>query len=268
MLPIPSPIPYVSPITVGDAKSTGRTKPYQMRCESENGNSDYIVKLWANPELYLGKHSLAREVYGTLLARSLGLKTPDIAIVEIDPDFYISQPPGKADLIRRSAGLNFGSKYLPGAMTFNPTENPIRHSEAVKVFCFDMLICNPDRRKGNPNVFVMPDGYVVLDHEQAFPYSRPDMIIGGYPPCWRYIHEPWHKDHAFYSHIRNRDCSLEIEEFVTLVGYISDDFLDTIEEQIPEEWHTGNYLQNLRNYLANTRDNLDQFKRSLQEILA
>jgi len=44
--------------------------------------------------------------------------------------------------------------------------------------------------------------------------------------------------------------------------------LDTIEEQIPEDWHTGNDIQTLRNYLANTRDNAHLFRRSLQEILA
>lgn len=268
MLPLPSPIPYTSPIAIGDPKSTGRTKPYNMICETANGQADYIVKLWANPEVYLGKHSLAREVYGSLLARSLGLQTPDIAIVEIDPEFYRSQPPGKANLIKLSAGLNFGSKFIPGSVIFSPPVPISRHHEAVKVFCFDMLVCNPDRRIEKPNVFDMPEGYVIFDHEQAFPYSRPQMIIGGYPPCWQYIRDPWHKNHIFYPDIHSRDCCFEIEEFVTSVGYISDELLDTIEEQIPEEWHTEDDLQHIRSYLVNTRDNLDQFKRSLQEILA
>lgn len=268
MLPITSPIIYTSPVTIGAAQLYGRTQPFQMVCESVNGQTDYIVKLWANPEVYLGKHSLAREVYGSLLARSFGLQTPDIAIVEISPEFYKSQPADKADLIKRSAGLNFGSKFLPGAMIFSPPVPPNKHPEAVKVFCFDMLLCNQDRRIDKPNVFDMPDGFVVIDHEQAFPYSRPNTIIGGCPPCWQYIREPWHKNHIFYPSIRKRDCYLEIEEFMTLVGCLSEEFLITIEEQIPEEWNTGNDLQNIRNYLANTRDNADNFKRSLQEILA
>jgi hypothetical protein len=49
---------------------------------------------------------------------------------------------------------------------------------------------------------------------------------------------------------------------------LSGEILDTIEEQIPEDWRTGNDTQNIRLYLANTRDNVNLFKRSLQEILA
>jgi hypothetical protein len=131
-----------------------------------------------------------------------------------------------------------------------------------------MLICNPDRRVGKPNVFETPNGFMVFDHEQAFPFSRPQMMLGGYPPCWDYVREDWHRNHIFFSYIRNRDCSLEIEDFVTCVGFMSNELLDTIEEQIPEDWHTSNDIQTLRNYLANTRDNVHLFRRSLQEILA
>ncbi len=268
MFPIHLPIPIATPISVGDPKLGGRTQPLQMHCEICDEPADYIVKLWANPQVFLAKHSLAREVYGSLLARCIGLDTPDIAFIEIDSDFYISQPNHRADILHESIGYNFGSKFIPGATIFSPPVQSSMHSNAVKVFCFDMLICNPDRRKEKPNVFQMPNGFMVFDHEQAFPFSRPRMILGGFPDSWQYIKEPWHRDHVFYSDIRNHDCSVEIEEFVTDVGYLSNDLLGTIEEQIPEDWNTGDDIQNITNYLANTRDNVDRFKRSLQEILA
>lgn len=268
MLSLPSQIPYVTAVTVMGSNSSGRTEPLEMICECQDDQVDYIVKLWANPQMFLEKHCLAREVYGSLLARAFGLDTPEISIVEIEPDFYISQPPQRAELLRRSIGYNFGSKYVRGAKIFNPPVPASRHSEAVKIFCFDMLICNSDRRVGKPNLFDTPNGFMVFDHEQAFPFSRPQMILGGYPPCWEYIKDGWFRNHIFFSYIRNRQCSLEIEEFVTYMGFMSDELLDTIEEQIPEDWHTGNDIQTLRNYLANTRDNAHLFRRSLQEILA
>ena len=271
MLPLPSQIPYLSPQYVGDKKSSGRTQPYQMVCESGADDPGYIVKLWAHPEVSLGKHSLAREVYGSLLAKSFGIQTPDIAIIEISPDFYRSQPTQneeKVKLLKDSAGLNFGSKYIPGAVIFSPPVPKNKCSEAAKIFCFDMLLGNVDRQVERPNLFDMPNGFVVFDHEQAFPYSRPNTMVGGFPPCWDFIKESWHKKHVFYQSLRNHDCSLEIEEFMTFVGCISDDLLDTIEDQIPGDWRSGDGVQYIRSYLANIRNNQDRFKRSLQEILA
>jgi hypothetical protein len=131
-----------------------------------------------------------------------------------------------------------------------------------------MLICNPDRRIDKPNVFQTKDGFMVFDHEQAFPFSHPQMFGGNFPPCWEFIKEGWYKNHIFFQSIRNSDSSLEIEEFVTTLGLISDQILDTIEEQIPKDWSTGTIVRNIRNYLENTRDNSNLFKRSLQELLA
>lgn len=264
------PIPIAVPIYVGEPKTSGRTNPLQMRCEvlGKGEFVDVVVKLWANPEMHLGKHCLAREVYGSILARLLGLMTPDIFFIDIEPDFYESQPPDKSEVLRQSLGLNFGSKFIPGAQIFSPPVQSSKHSEAVRIFCFDMLIGNPDRRVNKPNVFQMANGYIVFDHEQAFPFSRPQMLLGGYPPSWFFIKESWHNNHIFFSDIRNRDCSSEIEDFITSVGFLSDFFLDTIEEQIPGEWCTDDELLNIRHYLIATRENSELFKRSLQEILA
>lgn len=270
MSPISLPIHQTSPISVGNPKTSGRTEPLQMHCQTGDGRlTDYVVKLWANPQVFLGKHSLAREIYGSILASALNIDTPDIATVYIEPDFYQSQSSSHfADLLRQSTGANFGSKFIPGAIIFSPPVSPSKHSAAVKIFCFDMLICNPDRRVGKPNVFQTPDGFMVFDHEQAFPFSRPTMMPGGFPPIWEYILEGWHKNHIFYASIKNRECLLEIEEFVTSMGYLSEDLFDRIEAQIPKDWRTGNDLKNIRLYLAETMENSHRFKRSLQEILA
>jgi hypothetical protein len=95
------------------------------------------------------------------------------------------------------------------------------------------------------------------------------MIIGGLPPCWDYIKDAWHRDHIFYPDIRRNNCRDEIDKFVTDLHLISNEVLDTIEQQIPEDWKPNNSdLQNIRSYLANTRDNSGKFARSLQEVLS
>ena len=85
-------IPTVQVVSVGKPMTSGRNQPLQMLCQTENGISDYIVKLWNTPELGLGVHNLAREIYGTLLANFFGLNTPDVAFVNIDEDFALGIP--------------------------------------------------------------------------------------------------------------------------------------------------------------------------------
>ena len=85
----PPSIPTAYPIVALKVKESGRTQPLEMRCKTEDGEQDYIVKLWGNVEL--GTHGLAREIFGSLLADYFHLVTPEIAIVEIPPDFADSQ---------------------------------------------------------------------------------------------------------------------------------------------------------------------------------
>ena len=261
-------IPIVQALSVGGPMSRGRNQPLKMFCQTENGLSDYIVKLWQTPELGLGVHCLAREVYGMLLANFFGLNTPNVAYVNLEADLSLGIPdPVIRRRISESPGLNFGSKYLSDVIIFNPPVTPAKLHEAAMVFCFDMLIWNVDRNSQKPNMFYTSKGYIVFDHEQAFPFSRPQMWIGGFPTPWDFTKEDWCKSHVLYSSLKGQDCGLEIEEFVSILDTLSDDIFATIEEKIPAEWNTPD-LTEISSYLANARNRSDLFKRSLQEILA
>lgn len=260
-------IPIVQAVSVGGSMTSGRNQPLKMFCQTEDGISDYIVKLWNTPELGLGVHSLAREVYGSLLANFFDLNTPDIAFVNIETDFSLGIPdPITRERIRQSSGLNFGSKYLSGVIIFNPPVTPAKLHDAAMIFCFDMLVWNVDRNLRKPNMFDTSKGFVLFDHEMAFPYSKPQMMIGGFPAPWDFIREDWCKNHVLYPSLRGQDCGLEIEEFVGILDTLSDDILATIEEKVPAEWNTPS-LSEISSYLANARNHSDLFKRSLQEIL-
>lgn len=260
-------IPIVQAVSVGGPMTNGRNQPLKMFCQTENGISDYIVKLWNTPELGLGVHSLAREIYGVLLANLFGLNTPNVAFVNIETGFSLGIPDTVIrERIRQSPGLNFGSKYLSDVIIFNPPVTSAKLHEAAMIFCFDMLIWNVDRNLRKPNMFDTSKGFILFDHEQAFPYSKPQMMVGGFPAPWDFIRENWCKNHVLYSSLKGQDCRLEIEEFVTILDTLSDDIFATIEEKIPAEWNTPD-LSEISSYLANARDNAELFKRSLQEIL-
>lgn len=260
-------IPIVQAVSVGSPMTSGRNQPLKMFCQTENGISDYVVKLWNTPELGLGVHCLAREVYGALLANFFGLNTPDVGLVNIETDFSLGIPdPIIHDRINQSPGLNFGSKYLSDVIIFNPPVTPANIHEAAMVFCFDMLIWNVDRNLRKPNMFDTSRGFVLFDHEQAFPYSKPQMMIGGFPAPWDFVREDWCKNHVLYSSLKGQDCGLGIEDFIKILDTLSDGIFATIEEKIPAEWNTPD-LAEISSYLANARNHSDLFKRSLQEIL-
>jgi hypothetical protein len=164
-------IPTLQPIAVGKVKNSGGTHPIEMICKTSKGPADYIVKLWDSVELGLGRHGLVREIYGSLLASYFDFLTPEIALIDIGEDFPSSQPnPEIKARLSRSLGLNFGSKYIHDAPIFNNPLSPNRKSDAVRVFCFDMLIVNVDRNVRKPNVFQTSKGFILLDHEKAFPF--------------------------------------------------------------------------------------------------
>jgi hypothetical protein len=260
-------IPIVQAVSVGGPMSSGRNQPLKMFCKTEDGIGDYIVKLWNTPELGLGVHSLAREIYGALLANFFGLNTPDVVFVDIDANFSLGIPNSTIrERIRQSPGLNFGSKYLSDVAIFNPPVTPAKLHEAAKIFCFDMLTWNVDRNFWKPNMFDTSNGFVLFDHEQAFPYSKPQMMLGGFPSPWDFIREAWCKNHILYSSLKGQDCGLEIEEFVGILETLDDTIFATIEEKVPTEWNTPE-LTEISTCLANARNHLELFKRSLQEIL-
>jgi hypothetical protein len=261
----PSPISIVYPVAVFEIMEKGRTQPLGMRCDSGGDEQDFIVKLWNNVEL--GTHSLAREIYGSMLADFFTLKTPKIAVVDIDADFSTNQPDPKIrQFLMKSPGMNFGSRYMSDALPFNPPAPAGLLSVAIRIFCFDMLIGNVDRRHPKINLFKTADDFILYDHEQAFPFSRPLMMLGGYPPIWDFIKEPWSRDHILYPSLKGKPLALEIDGFISDLVTLEDDIFATIEAQIPSEWQTD--LTNISSYIINARDNPDRFKRSLQELLA
>ena len=258
-------VPIVQAVAAGKLKTSGRNKPLEIECSTNSGLVSYVVKLYGN--LDLGHHQLVREIYGTLLAHFFGIATPAISIVDIPHDFYTVQPdPEIQAMLQRSPGLNFGSKALTGVPIFQPSVQSDLISDAMQIFCFDMLTRNPDRCTERPNMFQTSSNLIVFDHELAFPFSQPQMFRPfGLPEPWDF-NEPWVKKHVLYADLKKHGMTGDIDSFVSELDMLSNDFLATIEEQIPVDWRTEE-LGNISAYLIEARNNGNQFKRSLQEIL-
>jgi hypothetical protein len=123
-----------------------------------------------------GPRALVAEVIVTLLARRLGLPTPDLALINIHPAFGRSEAdPEIQDLLRASHGTNVGLRYLDGAFNFalSAAGDLIDPEFATRLVWLDAFVTNPDRTHRNPNLMVWERRPWLIDHGAAL-YAHHD----------------------------------------------------------------------------------------------
>lgn len=107
-----------------------------------------------------GPKALIAELVAGEIGRALGLHVPEIVFIELDRALGPSEPDAEIrDLLKASAGLNLGLRYLPKAFSFNPLlEPPPARDEASAIVWFDAYVTNVDRTPRNANITAFGDG--------------------------------------------------------------------------------------------------------------
>ncbi|MCC9308279.1 hypothetical protein LN042_14480 [Kitasatospora sp. RB6PN24] len=156
----------------------------------------YVVKFAGAAQ---GRKALVAEVIVGELARRLGLRVPDLVVVDFDPAVAAHEPDEEIqDLLRASAGLNLGMDYLPGSTDFRPGQPvPVSPLEAGAVVWLDALTANVDRTRANPNMMVWHRTLWLIDNGAGLvfhhrwstavtsvdrAYDMSGHALGGYAP--------------------------------------------------------------------------------------
>lgn len=139
----------------------------------EGGSLPAIVEA-NNGELYVmkfsgagqGKKVLIAELLAGEIGRALGLPVPEIVFLELNPVLGRSEPdPEIQDILKGSAGLNFGIRYLPQAIAFNPILAPPPDAKlASQIVWFDAYMTNVDRTAHNVNMLILEKELWLIDH--------------------------------------------------------------------------------------------------------
>jgi hypothetical protein len=140
--------------------------------ETERGEL-FVVKFRGAGQ---GAKVLVAELIVGLLAREVGLPTPDLAIVDVPSRFGRSEPdPEIQELLQRSHGVNVGMRYLDGAFNLDvmAAGDLISEEFATRLVWFDALVTNPDRTHRNPNLLVWHREPWLIDHGAAL-YAHHD----------------------------------------------------------------------------------------------
>lgn len=120
-----------------------------------------------------GPLALVAEIIGGELARALGLRTPELALADLDARIAASEPDQEIqDLLRASAGLNLAVDFLPGSAGFDPLGWDADEGFASELLWFDALIQNVDRTWRNPNLLVWHGDPWLIDHGAALYFQH------------------------------------------------------------------------------------------------
>ncbi|QEH39349.1 HipA family kinase [Chitinophaga sp. XS-30] len=112
-----------------------------------------------------GIKALIADLIGGELARSLGLKVPEIVFAELDTAFGRTEPDEEIqDLLKASVGKNLGLHYLSGAITYDPAVTRIDPELASQIVWLDCLLTNVDRTARNTNMLIWNKELWLIDH--------------------------------------------------------------------------------------------------------
>ncbi len=178
-----------------------------------------------------GVKALIAELIGGEIARTLGLKVPEIVFANLDVAFGRTEPDEEIqDLLKASVGLNLALHYLSGAITFDPAVNSIDPKLASQIVWLDCLITNVDRTPRNTNMLIWHKELWLIDHGAAL-----------------YFHHSWQnwEEQAIRQFVQVKDHVLlpfasELDEVdVEFRSMLSKERIQSIVSLIPDEWLTG-----------------------------
>ena len=217
-----------------------------------------------------GPKVLTAELIAGELARAAGLRLPELAFIELDPDLARTEPdPEIQQLIRASAGLNLALDYLPGSVTFDPVVDQPEPVLASSIVWFDAYCSNVDRTARNANMLMWHRQLWLIDHGAAL-----------------YFHHGWstadRSQDSFAlirDHVLLKFASALPEVDAAMSDRITPAVIRDVVEGVPEDWLAADtsfdspratrdaYIRHLTRRLQAPRPFLTEAMRARSELL-
>lgn len=174
-----------------------------------------------------GVKALVAEIIAGGLARRLGLRVPELVVLEVDPVIARAEPDWEVqELLARSGGPNLGMDFLPGALGFDPLAHAVDPVEASRVLWFDALVENVDRSWRNPNLLRWHRELWLIDHGACL-----------------YFHHSWARATAAVArpydvadHVLAPSATARAEADAELAGRVDVTLLAEVVAAVPDGW--------------------------------
>jgi hypothetical protein len=177
-----------------------------------------------------GVRVLVAEVVVAGLARRLGLRTPRLVRLELDPEIARYEADEEVqDLLKASTGPNLGIDFLPGAFGYDGTHPPAP-GEAAAVLWLDAFTANVDRSWRNPNLLVWHGDLWLIDHGASLYFHH--GWSGGVGDPARFAAQPWDaSDHVLRRHAGDlAEVDARARELLTA------EVLAELLDEVPDVW--------------------------------
>lgn len=128
-----------------------------------------------------GPLALAAELIAGEIGRALGLKVPELVLVDVDAALGRNEPDEEIrDLLRASVGLNLALDYLPGSTMFDPAAGDTADAETASLAVwFDAFVANVDRTPRNANLLRWHRELYFIDHGAALYFHHDWKSMAG-----------------------------------------------------------------------------------------
>jgi hypothetical protein len=187
----------------------------------------YVVKWRAAGQ---GVEVLVAEVVCGELARALSLPVPALVTVDVAPELAVGEPDVEVqELLQRSAGVNLGLDYLPGALDFEAGVAEVDAELAGRVLWFDALVGNVDRSWRNPNMLFWHGRLQLIDHGATLTFHH------HWPGAAAAVTRPY--DAAQHALV---ECSPDVRAADAALGArVTRPLLEQVLRQVPDDWLQG-----------------------------
>jgi hypothetical protein len=174
-----------------------------------------------------GAKALVAEIIVGELFRRLGLRIPELKLMELDPMIGRSEPDEEIqDLLLRSAGLNLAVDFLPGSFGYDGSSSTPDDTTMARILWLDAYVANVDRSWRNPNLLVWHRTLWLIDHGAAL-----------------YFHHAWTSAERFAAtaydatdHVFG-DCAPAVPALdAELAASITPELLTEVVALVPDEW--------------------------------
>jgi hypothetical protein len=177
-----------------------------------------------------GVRVLVAEVIVAGLAERIGLRTPRLVALDLDPEIARYEADEEVqDLLNASAGLNLGTDFLPGSFGFDG-HVPEGSTDPVRILWLDAFVANVDRSWRNPNLLLWHGNLWVIDHGASLYFHH--GWAGGVGDPHRFANQAWSADdHVFREHAAELP-GVDAE----LRGLLAGETFTEILADVPDAW--------------------------------
>ncbi|MFJ8044235.1 HipA family kinase [Kitasatospora sp. NPDC096147] len=187
----------------------------------------YVVKFTGAAQ---GHKALVAEVVVGELARRLGLRVPELVLVDFDPAVAAHEPDQEIqDILRASAGRNLGMDFLPGARDFTDGLLTVDPLEAGRIVWLDALTANVDRSYRNPNLMVWHGKLWLIDNGAGLVFHH----------RWSGAAASLLKRYDLSEHALGRYAPDLRAADAALAPLVTPELLREVVALVPEEWLAG-----------------------------